>query len=424
MLKHFEYSNQLVKLIIRINQLKFTAMLTTIHTITDNIIIRKSFKWKNNLFFNKDLLNINDLYTRIERILEKYLNKVALSDKKCSNICKYITNIYSVKSRLDETPWNIPGNLNDDENKIFLQDLDFYLMISGVLLKANHLFKGFIDKCKHLSILQMLPTFNSHPKRIKETLSQLQESKWLYQIMHQREKSPYINEINELENNISSSKMTQELATPIQNILNTFNTPLANQEEEEYKTITLKSINQQYKQLSRLDSKLTTKTWSVLKQMLIDTLIVTPKSSLTQDYINCIDSLKSKDAININRELKDIKYQMKSLSKFAKKNKHYTPETLKQLHIIYDKITEYQKEIKEVSSSGKFIEWTQNPKEFVKKIQALISNGCISIKGNSDTVPIVEIITKFVKVRKLNNSGMLSPNSLLTYFKKANTGEL
>ncbi len=399
-------------------------MLTTIHTITDNIIIRKSFKWKNNLFNNKDSLNINDLYTRIERILEKYLNKVALSEKKCTNICKYITNIHSIKSRLDQTPWNIPGNLNATENKIFLQDLDFYLMISGVLLKANHLFKGFIDKCKNLSISQMLPAFNSHPKRIRETFNQLHESKWLYLIIHQREKSPYINEINKLENNTSCSKITQEIVAPVQNILNSFNAPLANLEEEEYKTVILRSINQQYKQLSKLDGKLSPETWPVLKQMLIDSLIVNPRPSLTQNYIHCIDSLKSKYDFNINHELKDIKFQIKSLSKIAKKNKYYNPDTHKQFHFIRNILTNYQKETKKTNRCDKFIEWTQNPKEFVKKIQALISNGCISIKGNSDTVPIVEIITKFVKVRKLNNSGMLSPNSLLTYFKKANTGEL
>ncbi len=399
-------------------------MLTTIHTITDNIIIRKSFKWKNSLFNNKDSLNINDLYNRIERILEKYLNKVALSEKKCTNICKYITNIHSIKSRLDETPWNIPGNLNTAENKIFLQDLDFYLMISGVLLKANHLFKGFIDKCKNLSILQMLPAFNSHPKRIKETLNQLHESKWLCQVKHQREQSSFINAINELENNIACSKMPREIIVPIQNILKTFNAPITNLEDEEYKTASLQSINQHYEQLSQLGNRLTPETWPVLKQMIIDTLIVRPCPSLTLDYIHCIDTLKSKNDISIKHEVKGIKYQIKSLSKFAKKNKFYTPDTLKQLHVIYDKLIEYQKEMKETSSCGNFIEWTQNPKEFVKKVQALIANGCISIKGNSDTLPIVEIITKFVKVHKQNNSGMLSPNSLLTYFKKANTGEL
>ncbi|MCW3804848.1 hypothetical protein [Plebeiibacterium marinum] len=399
-------------------------MLTSIHTITDSIIIRKSFKWKNNIFNNKPLLDCKDLYNKMESLLEKYLNKIAQLKMKSTNICMYISNLYSVKRRLDETPWNIPCNLNADENKIFLQDLDFYMMISGILLKANNLFNGFIDKCKSLSVLQMLPIFNGHPRRIRETLSQLPKSKWFYSIMYQREKSIFLNEINTLENLTSNTKMSQDIVIPIQNILNTFNTPTLNQEEEEHRTGILQRINSLSNQFNGTKPDLNDNTWNILKQMLTETMCVNPDPGLTRDYINCINMLKAKEDMHITKEVKYIKALIKSLHKAQLKNKHHQPDAIKQLQLIYDKLLEYKEETKEGSPCGKFIEWTQNPKDFVKKMHALIANGCISIKGNSDTIPIVEVLSKFVKVRKQNNSGTISPNSLLTYFKKASTGDL
>jgi len=71
-----------------------------------------------------------------------------------------------------------------------------------------------------------------------------------------------------------------------------------------------------------------------------------------------------------------------------------------------------------------YLEWNHNPKDFVKKLHQMITKGYITLKGNNDLKPIIEIFNQFIKVKKQNNSGNLSYDSLLTYFKKANTGEL
>lgn len=69
------------------------------------------------------------------------------------------------------------------------------------------------------------------------------------------------------------------------------------------------------------------------------------------------------------------------------------------------------------------IKWTKSPKEFVKLFHPLIKNGTLKFKNESDVEPIVKQLYKLFEMDKKRGSGSVELDSLLTYFKKENTGD-
>ena len=134
-------------------------MFALIHTISDNIIIRKSLKWTNLSADKEETFDCTNIYVQMESFMNKNLNKLSCNKTKLNLIEKCLRNLLSVKNSLDETPWSIPYHVNENERSIFLKDLDFYLMISGVLLKSCALFKGFIPKHHCPPTSAILPFF-------------------------------------------------------------------------------------------------------------------------------------------------------------------------------------------------------------------------------------------------------------------------
>ncbi len=398
-------------------------MITSIHNITDSIIIRKSFRWRSSIINDEQIINCNSIYHRIEKIMEGKLQKLSLKKNKI-NVVPCILNLYSVKRRLEETPWIIPGNLNPDESRSFLQDLDFYLMISGTLLKIQSLFSGFVSKCKSLSVLQMLPVFESHPKRVRQTLILLDDSKWLQYVLHHQENNRYLNELNYLEIKVFTVHSDSILNNILTEIYRVFNSEPIHLKDEEEKADLLSRVNQYLKGITIQHQNLDMHSWKHVKPALLLAMQADEKGELYKEYIRCLENLSDADGYRYAHEMKSIN---RALKKEHGKNAHKhnaNPDYIVSLEGIKEYLLTNETLKNADDTEGRFIEWTHNPKEFVKSIHALISKGYLSVKGNSDVLPIIEILSRFVKVRKQNDSGNLGFSSLITYFKKASVGDL
>jgi len=83
------------------------------------------------------------------------------------------------------------------------------------------------------------------------------------------------------------------------------------------------------------------------------------------------------------------------------------------------------KDSNSVNSTHKItkIRWNKSSKDFVKLFHHLIQNNSIQFENSSNTKPIVEQLHKFFEIEKDRGKGTLELESLITYFKKENTGE-
>ncbi|MCW3808031.1 hypothetical protein [Plebeiibacterium marinum] len=394
-------------------------MLPTIHTIADSILLRKSLKWKDCPAAEKMPLDCKSLYNRFELFLNKTLPDLIHKKHKSKSTQNYLTNLVCIKETLDAHPWCIPCNLNKQEHKTFLMDLDFYLMLSGILIKARRMFKGFLCGAQIPSCVRILPKFSSNPKKVQQVYNQLKSSPWRISIENYYLQNKYLKLIYENEKLCESISAEHILAKPIKLLNEAFNTLPTNFEHEKYLNHHLKDINNLLKRLN--DNQEEEDVWLEYRQLISEPIVLGLGSKeLCRLYMQQLNQQYNLSGNSINSEIGFIKNQL-CRSKMLFKDKII--KTNNGINFLNDLKSQIHK-LTDLSPDMPFIEWNHNPKDFIKSLQQIISKGYLTIKGNNDLQPIMQVISRFVKVKKQNNTGNLSYSTLLTYLRKANTGEL
>lgn len=401
-------------------------MLPIIHSIADQIIFRKSLKWKDIEFQKHTPIDCLHLYTQLEKSMYIFLNQLITNEKKAELIQQCISNLCSIKGRLDEVPWIVSHKLSDEVKAIYLNDLDFYLMLSGILLKSHSVFNGFIPNDQLPAQTKMIPLFSSHPKRVKQVLSQIPNSKWTQTIACYQKNNKYLRELIELKKHTYKNNNNPKLKLLFNKMLSFFQTYPDTQYEENHKEKIIKRLNMRLqtfntfpKELDILHHKLTRAAFSAI---LIYGDITTGK--LIPTYFSLMNKLLHSNPYYTKDDVHFFKKLEKQHCSLNKEKLPINPLLNVHLYEVLNHLHKIRKNFQPLSVAHPFITWTHNPKIFVKMVHSAINEGYISFRGNSDIKPIIEFLCQFIHVRKQNNSGILSASSLLTYFKKANSGDL
>jgi len=395
-------------------------MLVQLHHIANEIILRKSIKWKGEITPTNDNNTHVELFAGLEKQMDVYLSEIMSGKTKAKSVVKCLKNIYSIKQRLDEPAWHEPTNLNTDEYKVFLNDLDFYMLLSGVLLKCNDLFCGYLSQADSLSCVQMLPVIKFNPKRVKLILQSLPESIWLKTILFHRNHSAYINEMvmfEKLVQHIPHNHLFYDLMN--QSVTALCKLPVC-QLEEQIRLRALKEINSVLNLGDGVKDN-----WEACRTIIVGSILLgTELEKTSSAYLNSFMNQPEVNKDKIKYELDELELEIQQLSNNENKDNVLVRSCIKSLKFIKHKLNQLNKAKKNSEPIKPLLEWSYSPKEFVKRLQEMISKGYVNIKGCTDVKPIVEYICKFVKVRKQNDSGSMELSSLLSYFKKAKTGDL
>ncbi len=394
-------------------------MLATIHIIADSILIRKSLKWRNCTSADKMPLECKSLYNRLDQFLNDSLSDIIHKKRKIKNTYHYLFNLISVKESMDIHPCSIPCNLNKQELQIFLQDMDFYLMLSGILIKARNLYKGFIEEANFPSCIRILPVFNSNPKKIKQVYNMLKPSQWKLLVENYYLQNRYLKTLFHTEKLCESMSVEPFLLRPLNALNEAFRTLPTNADNEHILIHNLNDIN---KLLIRIkDNHSEQDVWIEYRQVITEPLVLgIGYKDLCELYIQQLQLQNNLTANTINSEIVFIKNQLSRAHHLIEDNIVKSNNGINLLNHLQLKVNK----LTILNPTSQFLEWNHNPKDFVKKLHRVISSGYITLKGNSDIQPILEVISRFVRVKKQNHTGNLSYATLLTYFKKANTGEL
>lgn len=401
-------------------------MLATIHAITDQILMRRSIKWRGIHAEDDSFIDCQKLYLNWEKFIYQNQDKLVSGKKKAALIQQCISNLSSVKNKLNQTPWSIPHHLNPKEYKIFINDLDFYLMTCGILIKSCDVFKGFIANHDLPAQTSMLPQFSSNPKRVNQALSILPESKWRNMIFICRHHNKYLSELVEFEKHLDKAAPQTGLYILLHKIYTIWQTPFANQFEEDYKKSIIQNINMRLKGFSSFPEILNIQHRRLVRAIFARIIMYgeVTVGKMIPIYMELIQQLLAEYPIYIHSEILFFKKQEKHLNTLDSTKLRLN----RMAHFHFDEtialLNEFKMTYPSFSTHQTFIIWTHNPKAFVMMIHNAINDGYVSLRGNNDIKPIIEFLYKFVKVKKQNNSGVLSKSSLLTYFKKANSGEL
>ncbi len=390
-------------------------MLTTLHNITDGIVIRKSLKWKNCLIVDDEKTDCNSIFEKMQSLLNKFLRKLSKNINKTDVVSHCIRNVYSIKSRLQENEWPLPSALSQNENKVYLHDFNFYLMLCGILTKATTLFKGYISAKDRLSYAQTLPVIQGNYRRIIQTIHLLPQTSWIQIIQIEQQKNKFLHSLDMLDHKITALDPSSPAYSYLSDYRMSINSNPNNLQQEKHIVKTLRNM------IQIVDEYQNGESYMMISELMLEGFKL---GWFHKESKNVLFKHYRENSLNNSRIAKEIR-NLRSVQKKCKK-------LLSQKVIHNERITNYINEMilqllqlqKDDKDTNEYIEWTHSPKEFVKIIHKLIAEGYINFKGNTDMQPIVEHLTRFIKVRKMNNSGNLTQSSLLSYFKKANCGDL
>ncbi|MCW3789744.1 hypothetical protein [Plebeiibacterium sediminum] len=371
-------------------------MLALIHTISDNIIFRKSLKWTNLSVDKEETFDSTNIYVQMESFMNKYLNKLSCNKAKPNLIEKCLRNLLSVKNSMDETPWSIPCHINDNEKSIFLRDLDFYLMISGVLLKSCALFKGFIPKHHCPPISAMLPSFASNKKRVLQAINCLNSSKWKQTVTLYMQNSQYLKALDDIQIHLRKPNYNQELSQLQQLLLHTFSVLPETQIDEYYKTIAINELNKHFKSLKAIPKQISNIEWKAIR-CIITVLIQYSADAepIVSIYHNIREGLIKNSDFNVKAEIQFFKKQIQYINKLTHKKVKINPLALNICTDILEDLNFLKTNAKPGQIQEAYLEWRHTPKVFVSYLQSAIANGYITLKGNADMKPIIEFISTF-----------------------------
>ncbi|MCW3786435.1 hypothetical protein [Plebeiibacterium sediminum] len=390
-------------------------MIATLHNITDSIVIRKSLKWRNCILNDDNKTECNTIFENMQLMLLKFLRKLSKNSSKTDLVSHCIRNVYSIKSRLQEKEWPLPCSLSKNENEVYLHDFNFYLMLCGILTKASTLFKGYLSAKDRLSFAQTLPVVQGNSRRIIQTINLLPQTTWIQIIKLEQEKNKFLQSLDMLDHKISELDPSSAAYSFLSNYHMSITSSPDNLEQEKHIIKCHQNILQIVDDYKHLDS------YNMTSELMHEGFKLgwTHKKTKEKIYDYFMNDYLNKAFIV--SEIKKLRYTQKKCKKLISKGVIKNERVMNFMNEIILKLSQLSKKDTVVHD---YIEWTHSPKEFVKAIHKFITEGYINFKGNTDLQPIVEHLTRFIKVRKMNNSGMLTQSSLLSYFKKANSGDL
>lgn len=397
-------------------------MLSELHKIAEDVRYRKNMKWT--VCVCEDVpYDINQLYKNIDTAMYQWLDELAVGAINKERIVNQLHNICLLKQSLDMPPWSAPPTHNITTSNWFIYDFQFYLMLSALLIKACTLFEGFCDDAMYPSTLSLIPWLNMSQRKQDALIQTIDNgNKWVYTISNYQQQSKYIGSLNQLEKSFLLLPGSFKLYPYLKHMYNELNKPMCHREAENYQHRIILKIISQIKNQDDYNN------WQNIRTTLSLGILTSYLSNITSDEFFYLNSESSQPFINEAELIEETNF-WQSISNTALEiipdSIPFKPEIIFTMRRIIQSLQQRRtNHFHQSIAPDHTLEWIHHPHDFVKLLQPAIAKGYIQLKGTNDLEPIVNYLLKFIHVRKKNNNGVLAPKSILSYFKKANCGDL
>nr|WP_321452409.1 hypothetical protein [uncultured Carboxylicivirga sp.] len=359
-----------------------------------------------------DCMDVNVLYQECHSEIEHWLDLLESHQRSWNQIYSNLQNLLLIKQRLDIIQWEALFGLEVSKRNLFRHDLLFYLMICCLLQQCCRWFKSFCTDKYIPSSIALMPQIDTHAVQLQQILhSEINNYKWL-QNTFQTPTSEYyeiLNQTDTVYNLIEDQFPFSDLLMMCIRLLSNY--PIK-QKEEIKLTNLLKKLN------NHLYSYQNSSSYHSLRSSLaIMMMIIPPHLLLFNNYINRYQTLlKDKQSL-----IDEITFW----EQITKKAKILRPKAITSFTILITKLKHMTKsDLTSNKDHSLKVKYSGAPEDFVRILHQDVCRGMFSVNNAKDTTSIVRFFYSHIEIQKKNGTGPITFNTLLTYFKRANAGDL
>ncbi|TRX70566.1 hypothetical protein [Carboxylicivirga sp. M1479] len=393
-------------------------MLSDLHLIAQGICLRKNNKWSDCRSFN-GIINLQELYHNAQETLLDWLNQLELERESWSTVALRLKNLCGIKSRLDQNIWRVPKENDQTTMVCFTHDLLFYLILTQLLDNARHYFVGYCRCHEHPSNSLLRPYLRMSNKQLQTIIAPYRaDFHWLDDLLN-----PLPDEMEQLLQSLDELKSSMPEDSPLVALINRWlcaelQRPATRLEEQQSLRI-IKQVKHCLELIHLHDQ------WLDHRQLVISIMHSRHDLSFTfENYQGILKYHNAQQSMNCQEELAHWKQALKERKR--RRSKFYGP-TFPNRSVFNHVITQLSYLAQEqplVPDPSRLLEWTGHPHQYVHAMGNLISDGLFQLNSCNDRAPIVQYLSQFIKVRRVDNKGFTTLSTLQTYFKKARTGDL
>jgi hypothetical protein len=395
-------------------------MMVQLKQLAILVVARKESKWQH--CASVEPYPLKEINEAGEQRFNQWLDDLEEQKYTWDQLYPCYKNFLSLKLLLDEEPWLIPKSEQAQVLTYFAHDLLFYLMINKLLNYATLLFEGYLNETTYPSQLSLYHRLKISPKKLIDIFQKhLPEcSSWLEPVLLQ--KAPEYKRLQEqLQQLARHRSLPLTVKKLVKTLLKRYDEWPVNQQQEIESLKELKMVK------LYLEQYMTTRRWSLLREIVHTCLQLIPYpcysseehlklfeecsagGSYDEEYHYWKDTYKqhlslqtSRADVNLDPGCGHYKQMVLACKKKAQLS---TSNTCKQL------------------CHFKLI-WNGHPFALLRPISELTRKGELLIDGSSDLNSLTRFITSVIQVRKARQEGYLAYDSVLTYLKKIQCGDI
>lgn len=390
-------------------------MLANFHHAANRVLERQQNKWQ--LINNAEMVDIDQLYQEGVRKLNFWLDQLESFHTKWAKVRDNLYNLCILKARLESQPWRLPEG-NHTEMTFFKHDLLFYLMINGLVHQSCNCFKSFCDPYEFPSASFQYPKLDIPQKRLIQLLrEEASIGSWVWHVL-QYPTPAYQKVLSQLQQWHAQLTPSEPTCSFMQPLLIQLSVP-PNRAWEEQRW--LRIMEQLYSSTKDHPDKLT---WPAIREVLALIVRYGPVQVLSVDtFCRLFEQVQ----LNQTSLRKEIDFWRLQSTMVPWPDQHDNPGAKG----VFQAIISYLEELEKRSLQdeyGKFHKvkavFNESPEAFARLFHQAISRGLFSVNKAVDVGSVLEFLLAHFTIYKKNGGGEVRFNTLLTYFKRMNSGDM
>lgn len=390
-------------------------ILAKLHQTANWVLERRQNNWQ--LTNNTGMVDIEQLHQEGVDKLYLWLDQLESFQCKWTKVRDNLYNLCTLKAQLEDQPWRLPDGAYT-QMALFKHDILFYLMINSLVHQSCDCFKSFCAPDEYPSASFLYPKLGIPQKRLVQLLGEdASIGSWVLNVLQYPNLSYQIvlSQLQQWHAQLTPSDPTCSIMQPLLSQLS--EPPKRAWVEHRWLQVMEQLLDKTKGNAEKLP-------WPAMREVLALVVRYGPVQVLPVDAFCRLYEHDQQSRTSLRNELDFWRMQ---LTMVPWPEQHDNPGA----NGVFQAIISYLEEQERRSLQdeyGKFHKvkavFNESPEAFARLFHQAISRGLFSVNKAVDVGSVLEFLLAHFTIYKKNGGGEVRFNTLLTYFKRLNSGDM